>query len=286
MLKVGLSVGQQAFDEVQLSEMRKSNISAIELGYAQYTSYNNCDFKKMKEYTDRCGIDVWSLHLPFFPFEEIDPASLDAEKRKFTFDIFSELIKRGTDVGIDKFVAHASTEPNIADERPEKLLVCADFFNELAEVAYKYGGTIAIEDLPRTCIGNCSDEISYLLNANDKLRVCFDSNHLLGEKNVDFIKKVGSKIITVHISDYDFLNERHWMPGEGDVDWQETYNALIESGYNGVWLYELPLKPKKTITRRDLTYTDIYNNACEIMSDKKPTPIGQRVEGLVAWNKK
>ena len=95
----------------------------------------------------------------------------------------------------------------------------------------------------------------YIMKANDKLRVCYDTNHLLGEAPLDFIKKIGPKIITLHVSDYDFINERHWLPGEGDNDWQAVYSALSDVGYNGVWMYEVGLLPPKTIERRPIDYS-------------------------------
>ena len=106
---------------------------------------------------------------------------------------------------------------------------------------------------------------------------------LTEEKTTDFIKNVGNKIISTHISDYDFVNERHWLPGEGDIDWLQLSNALKEINYSGVWLYELGLNPPKTIVRRVLKYEDLYNNAFEILNDKTPTPIGKRIENLGFW---
>ena len=56
-----------------------------------------------------------------------------------------------------------------------------------------------------------------LISADDRLRVCFDTNHLLKESIIDFIYNVGDKIITTHVSDYARENERHWLPGEGVI---------------------------------------------------------------------
>jgi len=283
MLKIGLSVGNQVFYEEKLISMKESGIDAIEISYGDYYKYGDFDFKKAKELTGKHNIELWSLHLPFKPFDEIDPSSFDKSKRKFTLEKFMEIIRKGADIGIDKFVVHPSAEPNKPEERAERLKNTADFFNELAENVHKYGAVIAVEDLPRTCIGNCSGDINYILKANEKLRVCFDTNHLLEENNLDFIKNIGSKIITLHVSDYDFLNERHWLPGEGDNDWNALYKALMKIGYNGVWMYELGLLPPATINRRELAYKDFYNNATHIMNGERPVAIGKRVEGLTSW---
>ena len=42
-------------------------------------------------------------------------------------------------------------------------------------------------------------------------------NHLLGESHTDFMKALKHNIITTHLSDYDGVDERHWLPGEGIV---------------------------------------------------------------------
>lgn len=60
----------------------------------------------------------------------------------------------------------------------------------LAEFAGKHGAVIAVEDLPRTCLGRNSSDIKELLSADKRLKVCFDTNHLLGEDNLDFMGRV------------------------------------------------------------------------------------------------
>lgn len=280
MLKIGLSVFDQVTDDNQLAAMKDAGLEAVEVSNGHYRAWDGFDFARAKAMLDAHGIKWWSMHLPFGPFTDLDPAALDKEKRAFTLRLWTELIKRGADVGVDKFVVHPSAEPNAPEERAEKLKIAAELFHTLAETAASCGAVIALEDLPRTCLGNGSDELLYLLSANEKLRVCYDTNHLLYESNVEFIRKLGSKIVTLHVSDYDFKDERHWLPGEGDNDWQAIYRALQDVGYDGVWLYELDLLPPDSIRRRPLTYADFVHNAREIMSGKTPTPIGERVANL------
>ena len=53
------------------------------------------------------------------------------------------------------------------------------------------------------------------------------------------IVKLGRRILTVHISDYDFIDERHWLPGEGKNDWNAILAALQAVGYAGPFMYEV-----------------------------------------------
>ena len=118
------------------------------------------------------------------------------------------------------------------------------------------------------------NQVADLISADDRLRVCFDTNHLLKEQNENFIRRVGDRIVTLHVSDYDRINERHWLPGEGVTDWNGILDALDDVGYNGVWLYEISLQCPNTISRpRDLTPADFARNASEVMARVKPTVI-------------
>ena len=40
-------------------------------------------------------------------------------------------------------------------------------------------------------------------------------------------------------SDYDRKDERHWLPGEGVIDWPDFLRRLQASGYKGVFMHEV-----------------------------------------------
>lgn len=222
--------------------------------------YESLDWNEIRKNADKTGVKLWSFHLPFFPFEKYNIASLSLPDRREALKIHSEYIKRASEIGVGIAVIHPSGEPNAEKDREEMLKVGADSLAQLAETAHKSGITVAAEDLPRTCLGNCSSDIKRLISQNDKLRVCFDTNHLLTERNVDFVRTLGEKIITIHVSDYDFLNERHWLPYEGKNNWIELVTALEDVGYSGPFMYEIGFATPSTINRRNLTFADFTAN--------------------------
>ena len=274
--KLGIAVsscGNKALDEQGFLSMKEQGIEAIEISLS---SYDDFDYKKVKENADKHGIKLWSLHLPFMPFSEIDPSALDWKVKFDTLKKFREIIKKGSEIGIDKFIIHPSGEPIEDKYREERMLSSMSSLYRLADLAAEEGSVICVENLPRSCLGRDSKEIKKLVSVNSKLKVCFDTNHLLKEDIGEFIKNVGNKIVTVHVSDYDFKDECHWLPGEGDIDWQKLYSDLLTAGYSGMWLYEVGFKPGSDIDRRELEYKDFYNNAIEIFKGNKPTAIGKR----------
>lgn len=239
-MRIGASNGIAEITEELLAAYKENGIEYLEMALLEE---KNCskDVKDIKKLADKYGIRIWSCHLPFMPFAEIDLSSTDEKVRTFTVEYFKSLISAVAEIGTDKVVVHTSGEPIPDEDRPLKMEAAKKSLRELAEFAHTKNVTVAVEDLPRTCLGKNSEEILDLVSVHENLKVCFDTNHLLREMPIDFIKRVGKDIITLHVSDYDFIDERHQLPGEGKVDWQELIAALDECGYGGVWMYEVPI---------------------------------------------
>lgn len=274
MFSVGLSTFGAHVSEELLEKYKNAGIEKMELDPAG--DILSVDFSASVALAKAYGVDIWSLHLPYGPFDKIDMSK--RELCDYTISFYGEVIKKAAHAGIDKVIIHPSGEPITPEERSTRLACAKESFYRLGESSKKEGVTICVEDLPRTCLGNCSDEILEILHAHDALRACFDTNHLLFEDPVDFIHKVGNKIITLHVSDYDAINERHWLPGEGKNNWQAILKALQEVNYQGPWLYEIGLATPPTILReRELTHADFVRNAKEIFENKPLTNISKQI---------
>lgn len=282
MYKIGLSTcekdGNKPLNDATFKAYSDAGLKAMEIVMLPQ-DYKNIDYANVKRLSDEYGVELWSYHLPFYsidPNDPLDPSHKDKKVREKTIEYFKSLICKASNIGINKFVVHPSGEPVTYDERSERKECSKESLSILADIAAEYDSVIAVEDLPRSCLGNTSDEILEIIGANPKLRVCFDTNHLLHEDNADFIRKVGNKIVTMHVSDYNFVNEQHWLPGEGRVKWNGVIDALQEIGYNGAWIYEINFKCPDTIIRdRDLTCQDFYKNAVEIFERKPITVISK-----------
>lgn len=262
MYEIGLSLCGQIPTADTFAKFREAGLSHMEIQLSP-----NDNYQRVYELANEYGIKLWSFHLPFVPFDTIDISK--RETAKHTVEVLSDLIKKAANIGIQTMVIHPSGEPIRPADRAERIAVAQDSLAKLAEIADREGARIAVEDLPRTCLGRNSDDILKLISADERLRVCFDTNHLLKEDPVEFVQKVGNKIVTLHVSDYDRRNERHWLPGEGVIDWQALLAALKTVGYQGPWMYEIHLNCPQTIVRdRDLTQADFVRNAREIFENK------------------
>lgn len=264
----GVSTSFDYLNRETFIEYNKAGVTAFELSI-QLKHHDIIDLGEITSWAKAEGVDTWSFHLPFYPFEVINPASPDKSVRKNTVEKLSALIKKAASHGFKHAVVHPSGEPISDEERPAAMECAKESLFLLAEAAKESGIILAAEDLPRTCLGNCSRELAELISVHPDLRVCFDVNHLLFEPHSEFLKALGSKIATVHISDYDFINERHWLPLEGKIDWAELMKGLDDIGYNGVFMYEVP-RTAANITREvPLIPADYVNNHNKLIEIKQ-----------------
>lgn len=281
MYTIGLSSCGKEFTEALFQGYRDAGITAIEISTAA-ENYEHLDYSQIAAWAKQYGINLWSYHLPFAPFEAIDP-SVDA-LAEGTVDYFESLIRKAAAIGIRVFIVHPSGEPIAEADRPTRMACAKKTLARLAEIAEGYGTIIAVENLPRTCLGRDSADMLELVSAHPALKVCFDTNHLLGEDPVAFIRKVGRHFITTHVSDYDCRNERHWLPGEGKLAWLEILAALKEVGYRGPWLYELGFASSYSISRpQPLTCKDFAENAYSLFAGIVPPPHDLPLPGLTGW---
>ena len=181
------------------------------------------------------GVAVTSVHLPFGAWWE--PSGSDPAYREDALRRFKGLLDWTGAQGIPIAVLHASWEPIRAEERPARLETAKNSIEILGAYAQKRGIALAIENLPRTCLGNRACEILAL--AEGAAGICFDVNHLLLETHADFLAMAGPRVITAHFSDYDFKDERHWFPGAGDIDWPALLRGMESAGCAGRCVFEL-----------------------------------------------
>jgi len=240
--KVGTSSGLfDDFSQAEFDKFRSDGISCIEIGSGVFTKKTQEEkeawVEDIRQKTVKSGIKVWSIHLPFSRIYDI--SSVNDTHRINMIKECSDLFALCEPLNPQKFVIHGSSEPISDSVRSQRITNCIESLKILTEEVKKYDAGIAIECLPRTCLGNTADELVMIVNSvGNGLEICFDSNHLLKEKPEEFVAMAGNLITTVHISDYDGLDERHWLPGMGIINWTGVIAELVKSGYKGPFMFE------------------------------------------------
>lgn len=171
MYEIGLSscskeINEKLFQDYNASEIKMMEISCV------LSECKILDYKSIEKWAKNYNVTLWSYHLPFAPFTELEIS--DFNLYKDTIMVFEELIKKASNIGITKFIIHPSGEPIEDIQRGEKMKCAKESLAHLAQFAKKNGAQIAVENLPRTCLGKNSDEISELISVDENLGVCFE----------------------------------------------------------------------------------------------------------------
>lgn len=225
----------------------------------------DCNWQEIKKASQNSGVAVWSFHLPYAGFDIAVP---DKRERSNTIKYQREYISVAAELGARYCVIHpgGGIFPEIG--RSEELKIAKESLALLAEHAQREGTVIAVENLPRTCLGNTVQEMSDIISCDERLKVCFDVNHILQGTHREFMETLGKEIVTLHISDYDFVDERHWLPGKGKINWVELMDLLGKVEYSGCFMYEIDLRPEDEYSP-DLiartTYQELVQNYNKLM---------------------
>lgn len=245
-------IGTSLNGPLDLQEIKEAGIDCVEivLGHKRF----NQNFHKAKQHyseiaaeAKKAGLHIWSVHLPYG--DEWDLSVRDAQERERILKAHLDLLEWVTPWGAAYAVIHPSYEPISARERQERLAICRDSLMTLSQQAAALDIQLAVECLPRTCLGNTSEEMIELLQNNPSAGVCCDVNHLLQERPETFIQKLGKRIVTLHISDNDGVDERHWLPGEGVIHWKNVIQSLAHMGYDGPFMFEVKNPDPRKIVR-------------------------------------
>lgn len=244
-LAVSTSVFSRTLDDAQWDALDDSAVAALEIvGPAPQCPLDDPPFlTRTRERLGRSRVRLHSVHLPYS--RALDLSQLDAAARRQALAITERNLRLAAALGARLTVVHPSAEPIADGERDARLDASRDSLGRLAKTAADEGVRLAVECLPRSCLGNTAAELGSILKALDATVVgaCIDVNHLnLREPDIAAaVARLAPRLFTLHCSDNDGLDERHWLPGspQGVVDWPAFLGALRDCGYAGPFLYEV-----------------------------------------------
>ncbi len=241
-LDLSISLGQDNYQKAD--KFKKAGFTSAECCLPVFY-HDPIDFNLQMAYLPiaydairQAGLKIASWHIPFgrywdisSPKEDIRQVAVAAHKQ--IFDLLEGL--EG-----EKLVIHPSFEPIPEEERENHITSCQLSLEELAPYATKLGKKLALENLPRTCLGRTSQEMARLTKEGQLCGICMDTTHLFHETPEDFLALCGKWVIHTHLSDYlKGQDECHWVPGTGSLNWRAIFERLIALSYQGTYDFEI-----------------------------------------------
>ena len=208
----------------RLSLIKEAGFDTTSIWWEDETTPWQIKKEHMPRLVEDMGLSLDNLHVPYNNSNELW-SELESERAEFIWRHIRWL-NDCADYHIPIMVMHLNDGPN----PPAPNNYGLESFYELVKTAEELGVTLAIENTRR------SDSVSYLLSGipSRRLGFCYDSSHyfLTNENDFDLLDNYGERLVTTHLSDNDGLEDRHWLPGHGIIDWS-TLSKHFPAGYQG-----------------------------------------------------
>ena len=244
-LAISTSVFARVFTPAHIDALDASAITAVEI----VGPVPQCPFdqpERLRELRGRLResrVRLHSVHLPYG--RQLDLSQPDESLRDVAVRQTEANLCAAAELGATLAVVHPSAEPISDEHRTAHLDASRRSLASLAAIAADLGMRLAVECLPRTCLGHTAVELLSVVEHTDPaaMGVCIDVNHLnLLEPDIRAaVNVLGPRLLTLHCSENDGEDERHWLPGDprGVVDWSRFLHGLRDVHYTGPFLYEL-----------------------------------------------
>ena len=221
----------------KLNEVKQAGFDAVTIdicGMAYAPLFEEYSVRACKM-VKKAGLDIETIHLPFGS-TWVDLCSPWEADREEIIKWVVKVCKRLEKFGVRAFVMHPGY-PNCDEETRGKWM---DKLADSSErIAQQLNSFFCVENMVGGALLNTADKHKEFVDKAPSAYAVVDVNHLLLDKPEDALIKLGNRIKAVHISDYDFVYERHMLPGEGQIDWMKVIGALEQIGFDGAFNLEL-----------------------------------------------
>lgn len=230
-------IDYQGFGSIQNSPLYKMSDGELE----RYLT-------DVKDCASANGLEIHQLHGAWPHVDDIT-----AEGRAKTVEYFKMNIRGAKMLGCPRVVIHPLM-PNLylgkpADEQ-EDFEINGLVLETLAPVARENGVTVCFENMPfigATVFSRVKQVKKLLTMINDEyIKACLDTGHFNSEKGdlYEAICLLGEHLSTMHVHDDRYGQDRHLIPFQGELNWDDFIRGLRDISYQGVISLETRIQPK------------------------------------------
>jgi sugar phosphate isomerase/epimerase len=237
----------------RLSAIRSAGFQATSLWWGD----GHCRGAELGELTAMArdqGLHVENVHVPYELCNDL--WSRDAARRGTCVDQHIRWLEDCSRHAIPRMVMHLTV---IAD-LPAPDAICLESMDRIVTTAEQLGVIVAVENTRRR------DYVDFVLERipSRHLGFCYDSSHarLNADQGTDLLRHWGHRLVAVHLSDNDGKEDRHWLPGNGVIDWRKLAAAFPHDTYGGcIHLEVVPNEAEKAALSPEAFVGKAYEKA-------------------------
>lgn len=174
------------------------------------------------------------------PYEGLDIDNKDAELRPLITARFLKALEAADRIGARQMVMHSpytlwfqNNFFNSSGYAENKLARIHDVLGPVVRSAEDRGITLVIENIQDVRPETRRAMIDSF--GSSAIALSIDTGHaqlarrMSGAPPVeDFVRDAGAQLAHVHLQDVDGHADRHWAPGEGEIEWTAVFRALAD----------------------------------------------------------
>ena len=174
------------------------------------------------------------------PFEGLDIDNKDAEVQKIITARFLTALEAADAIGARQMVLHSPftlwyqnnllATPGYAEAKLDRI---HKVLSPVVRAAEEMGITLVIENIQDVRPETRREMVESF--SSDAIALSIDTGHahlarrMSGAPPVDyFVRDAGAQLAHVHLQDVDGFADRHWPPGEGEIEWPAVFAALAD----------------------------------------------------------
>lgn len=214
----------------RLKQIKEAGFEAVSIWWEDEMAFLCEPKEQVPHLVRREGLYLDSIHLPYYNCNDLWQD--DGETRQEALEVFSSWLYGTARFQVKTLVMHLSQGKTL----PGPLSIGFNSFSLLLDLAERLGVVLAVENT------QCTTYLPELLDQfqSPNFCLCYDSSHdALVRDGGSVLFDLGEYIGTTHLSDNDGKEDRHWIPGEGIVDWQRTISQLRKVQYRGILSLEV-----------------------------------------------
>ncbi len=240
----------------RLKLIKEAGFNATTLWWEDETGPLEIKKENMPDMVRKSGLVLENIHIPYDNCDQL--WSEHKSSRNAIVNKYIGWLNDCAKYQIPIMVMHITDSLNLPSPEHHGQYGMDSIFR-LLKVAEELGVTIAIENTGR------EDYVAYVLSAihSNNFGFCYDSSHnrIYSEDGLTLLENSANFVVTTHLSDNDGNKDRHWLPGEGIINWDKLTNVLSQSTYNGYLTLEVyPTEPELK-TSPELFLSKAYQSA-------------------------
>jgi len=210
----------QPFEE-RIELIKKAGFDYAMLWWEDETYFEFTDRRKMPEIVNSYGLKLDNIHLPSDDTNLL--WSCDKNMREKQTAKIINWLHECSDAGACAAVMHTSDGSGIELDLKHGF----ESFSEIVKASEDIKIRVSLEN---TSMAKYTEFVLKEFES-DYVGFCYDSSHdfVNGQGCGKILNKWKHRLFNVHLSDNDGLCDRHWIPGNGIVNWNEIIRTIRET---------------------------------------------------------